>query len=117
MSSGRIWVSGCPDNIIIPTGAGSNVLGCDLAFRELLAAGEIDRLPRLFVAQPVNCAPIDAAFRAGADGQVETEFAPTIAEGTAIKDAAPNEGLAGGDPSIPWRNDRHSRGGHSRGGA
>ncbi len=74
-----------PDNIIIPTGAGSNVLGCDLAFRELLAAGEIDRLPRLFVAQPVNCAPIDAAFRAGADGQVETEFAPTIAEGTAIK--------------------------------
>ncbi len=74
-----------PDNIIIPTGAGSNVLGCDLAFRELLAAGEIDRLPRLFVAQPANCAPIDAAFRAGAEGQVETEFAPTIAEGTAIK--------------------------------
>ena len=74
-----------PDNIIIPTGAGSNVLGCDLAFRELMAAGEIDRLPRLFVAQPANCAPIDAAFRAGADGPVETTFAPTIAEGTAIK--------------------------------
>ncbi len=74
-----------PDNIIIPTGAGSNVLGCDLAFRELMAAGEIDRLPRLFVAQPANCAPIDAAHRAGADGQVETAFAPTIAEGTAIK--------------------------------
>ena len=74
-----------PDNIIIPTGAGSNVLGCDLAFRELLAAGEIDRLPRLFVAQPANCAPIDAAFRAGADGHVQTSFAPTIAEGTAIK--------------------------------
>jgi threonine synthase len=74
-----------PDNIIIPTGAGSNVLGCDMAFRELQAAGEIDRLPRLFVAQPANCAPIDAAFRAGADTHVETEFAPTIAEGTAIK--------------------------------
>jgi threonine synthase len=74
-----------PDNIIIPTGAGSNVLGCDLAFRELLAVGEIDRLPRLFVAQPANCAPIDAAFRAGADSQVETDFAPTVAEGTAIK--------------------------------
>ena len=74
-----------PDNIIIPTGAGSNVLGCDLAFRELLAAGEIDRLPRLFVAQPANCAPIDAAFRAGAGHYVEPDFAPTIAEGTAIK--------------------------------
>jgi threonine synthase len=74
-----------PDNIIIPTGAGSNVLGCDLAFRELLAAGEVDRLPRLFVGQPANCAPIDAAFRAGADAWIETEFAPTIAEGTAIK--------------------------------
>jgi len=74
-----------PDNIIIPTGAGSNVLGCDLAFRELRAAGEIDRLPRLFVAQPANCAPIDAAFRAGARDHVETDFAPTIAEGTAIK--------------------------------
>jgi threonine synthase len=74
-----------PDNIIIPTGAGSNVLGCDLAFRELMAAGEIDRLPRLFVAQPANCAPIDAARRAGAEGWVETDFAPTIAEGTAIK--------------------------------
>jgi threonine synthase len=74
-----------PDNIIIPTGAGSNVLGCDLAFRELLAAGEIDRLPRLFVAQPANCAPIDLAFRVGAVDHVETGFAPTIAEGTAIK--------------------------------
>ena len=74
-----------PDNIIIPTGAGSNVLGCDLAFRELLAVGEIGRLPRLFVAQPANCAPIDAAHRAGAEDQVETDFAATIAEGTAIK--------------------------------
>lgn len=74
-----------PDNIIIPTGAGSNVLGCDLAFRELLAAGEIDRLPRLFAAQPANCAPIDAAFRAGAEDHAACEFAPTIAEGTAIK--------------------------------
>ena len=74
-----------PDNIIIPTGAGSNVLGCDLAFRELLAAGEIDRLPRLFVAQPANCAPIHSAFSVGAVDHAETGFAPTIAEGTTIK--------------------------------
>jgi len=75
----------CPDNVIIPTGAGSNVLGCDLAFRELLAIGEIDHLPRLYVAQPANCAPVDAAFKAGAEDHVQCYFAPTIAEGTAIK--------------------------------
>ena len=74
-----------PDNVIIPTGAGSNVLGCDLAFRELVAAGEIARLPRLYVAQPANCAPVDAAFRAGAQDHIQCDFAPTIAEGTAIK--------------------------------
>ncbi|HTJ56064.1 MAG TPA: pyridoxal-phosphate dependent enzyme [Devosiaceae bacterium] len=74
-----------PDNIIIPTGAGSNVLGCDIGFSELLSAGQIDRLPRLFSAQPANCAPIDASFRANADGLVPVEIKPTIAEGTAIK--------------------------------
>lgn len=28
-----------PDNVIIPTGAGSNILGCDLGFSELLRSG------------------------------------------------------------------------------
>ncbi len=74
-----------PDNIIIPTGAGSNVLGCDLAFRELMRVGEIDRLPRLFCAQPANCAPIHAHFQARPGDVVAPQFAPTIAEGTAIK--------------------------------
>ncbi len=73
-----------PDNIIIPTGAGSNVLGCDIGFSELLAAGQIDRLPRLFAVQPVNCSPIHAAFTAGTDEYVPVEIHPTIAEGTAI---------------------------------
>ena len=54
-----------PDNIIIPTGAGSNVMGCDRAFTELLRAGQIERLPRLFVAQPANCAPIHTSFPGG----------------------------------------------------
>lgn len=74
-----------PDNIIIPTGAGSNVLGCDLAFRELLRAGGIDRLPRLFCAQPANCAPIHAHYQAGRAAVDSLRFAPTIAEGTAIR--------------------------------
>ena len=73
-----------PDNIITPCGAGSNVLGCEIGFSELLRAGEIDAMPRIFAAQPANCGPIAAAFVAGSDVPVDTEIAPTIAEGTAI---------------------------------
>ena len=51
-----------PDNIIMPCGAGSNVLGCEIGFSELLRAGEIEAMPRIFAAQPANCGPIAAAF-------------------------------------------------------
>lgn len=74
-----------PDNIIIPAGAGSNLLGCHIAFKELIASGEISKLPRLFISQPENCAPVHASFQAGADDLVEVDYAPTVAEGTAIK--------------------------------
>jgi threonine synthase len=73
-----------PDNVIVPCGAGSNVLGCGIGFSELLRGGEIDTLPRIFAAQPANCAPIAAAFLAGETSQVEVAMAATIAEGTAI---------------------------------
>ncbi|GAB3035258.1 pyridoxal-phosphate dependent enzyme [Parafrigoribacterium mesophilum] len=77
-----------PDNVVIPAGAGSLVLGCDLGFTELLAAGQIDALPRLLVAQPSNCAPLVRAFERGDDAVGTGAEAPTwsltIAEGTAI---------------------------------
>jgi threonine synthase len=73
-----------PDNVITPCGAGSNVLGCGIGFSELLRAGEIEAMPRIFAAQPANCGPIAAAFIAGGDVPVATEIRPTIAEGTAI---------------------------------
>jgi threonine synthase len=73
-----------PDNIITPCGAGSNVLGCEIGFSELLRAGEIDTMPRIFAAQPANCGPIAAAFIAGSDTPVACRILPTIAEGTAI---------------------------------
>lgn len=69
-----------PDNVIVPCGAGSNVLGCGIGFAELLRAEEISRLPRIFAAQPANCAPIARAFL----GEPEVPAQPTIAEGTAI---------------------------------
>lgn len=74
-----------PDNVIIPTGAGSNVLGCHMAFQELLAAGEISRMPRIFVTQPENCCPIHAALHPAWRGGAPLEVHPTVAEGTAIR--------------------------------
>jgi threonine synthase len=73
-----------PDNVIVPCGAGSNVLGCEIGFSELFRSGQIDVMPRIFAAQPANCGPIAAAFLAGSDTAVETDIKPTIAEGTAI---------------------------------
>jgi len=72
-----------PDNVIVPCGAGSNVLGCEIGFSELLRAGAIEKMPRIFAAQPRNCGPIAAAFLADDEAAV-TEILPTIAEGTAI---------------------------------
>ena len=74
-----------PDNVIMPVGAGSSLLGCAFGFRELLKAGQIAKLPRLFVAQPLNCSPIDASFKAGVDTPVPRDVQKTIAEGTAIR--------------------------------
>ena len=63
------------------TGAGSNVLGCQIGFSELLRAGQIERMPRIFAAQPANCGPIAAAFLAArawstAAGEVTLSAAP-----------------------------------------
>jgi threonine synthase len=69
-----------PDNVVIPCGAGSNVLGCWIGFSELLRGGAIARMPRLFAVQPEHCGPIARAFL----GLPDAPPRPTIAEGTAI---------------------------------
>ncbi len=74
-----------PDNIVIPASAGSNLLSIYLAFKELINSGETRHLPKLFVSQPANCAPLHTAFQASAKEHVPTKFETTIAEGTAIK--------------------------------
>lgn len=71
-----------PDNIVLPVGSGSSVLGCALGFAELRRRGEIERVPRLFAVQPTACRPIDAAFRSEAASAPR----PTIAEGAAVAD-------------------------------
>lgn len=72
-----------PDNIVIPVGYGSNLLGCRIGFDELKRRGEIDRVPRLFAAQPANVGALVRAFEAGSDAPIEFTPQPTIAEGVA----------------------------------
>ncbi len=74
-----------PDAIVVPVGAGSLLLGLYFGFRELLDSGQIGRMPKLFAAQPLHCAPVAASFAAGAPGPVAIEVKPTVAEGTAIR--------------------------------
>ena len=70
-----------PDNIVIPVSEGSSLLGCYIAFKELIRSGEIDRMPRLFASQPENCAALHHALQ----GTRQKHFLPTVAEGTAVK--------------------------------
>lgn len=72
-----------PDNIVMPLGYGSNVLGCQRGFDELLRNGEIKHSPRLFGIQAANCAPLFGAFQNGMDAIANTEIRPTVAEGVA----------------------------------
>ena len=72
-----------PDNVVVPLGYGSNVMGCEHGFRELLANAEIERMPRIFAVQAANCAPYYNAFMAGGDRLVATDIRPTVAEGIA----------------------------------
>jgi threonine synthase len=72
-----------PDNILVPTGYGSNILGLDRGFDELARRGEIAARPHLFAVQAENCAAFAAAWAAGATGYVAFEPRPTVADGIA----------------------------------
>ena len=73
-----------PDNILVPTGYGSNILGLDRGFDELEQHGEITTRPRLFAVQAANCAAFAAAWAAGGDQFVPFVMAPTVADGIAV---------------------------------
>jgi threonine synthase len=76
-----------PDNILVPTGYGSNILGLDRGFDELDRRGEIARRPRLFAVQAENCAAFAAAWAAGGEGYVP--FAPGITAADGIATVKP----------------------------
>ncbi len=78
-----------PRTVVVPVGNGTLLLGCALAFGELVAAGLAERAPTLVAVQAAACAPVAAAFESGSVPAVAST-APTVAEGIAI--AAPPRG-------------------------
>lgn len=73
-----------PEAIVVPAGSGSLILGAWSAFRMLAEGGEIERMPRLFAAQPAACAPLAHAIDAGLEAPERFAQQSTLAEGASI---------------------------------
>lgn len=69
-----------PSTVLVPVGNGTLLLGCYLAFSELVDAGLADRLPVLVGVQAAGCAPLATAWGGRDEGR-----AATVAEGIAIE--------------------------------
>ena len=75
-----------PENVVAVAGNGSTILGLYYGFKDLLRNGEIDRMPRLFVAQAEKCNPI---YRMYKGLELKDKYSSTVAEGIAL--ARPNK--------------------------
>ncbi|MEE2752884.1 MAG: pyridoxal-phosphate dependent enzyme [Candidatus Latescibacterota bacterium] len=76
-----------PDEVLIPTGNGTLLIGAHIGFSELLAAGLIDGMPRLIGVQAENCCPLFQMWNQNLDQPPIGGNVLTQAEGIAI--AAP----------------------------
>lgn len=72
-----------PDAVVVPCGYGSNVLGLWIGFNELLAHGQISRMPRIYAVQAAASAPFHAVWESGGDQWVPIKPTPTMADGIA----------------------------------
>jgi threonine synthase len=79
-----------PDNLVLPVGQGTLLLGAYRGFKDLLTAGLIERPPCLFAIQAEPCAPLYEAYKRGLDAAFPIEKSPTVAEG--ISTARPVRG-------------------------
>jgi threonine synthase len=82
----ELWeqLADLPDALILPVGNGTLLLGAARGFRELHAAGLIDRQPALIAVQSERCPPLARAWAADATEPAEIEAGETAAEGIAI---------------------------------
>ena len=69
-----------PENLFLPVGNGTLLIGCEIALKELFEAGVIKKLPKIFIVQSENCAP----FLGATSEPVAIKAKPTLAEGIAI---------------------------------
>lgn len=72
-----------PDVVVVPCGYGSNVLGLWLGFNELLARGQVARIPRIYAVQAAASAPFAAVWASGGDQWQPITPQPTMADGIA----------------------------------
>ena len=73
-----------PDTVVLPAGNGTLLLGAAIGFGELLAAGIVDRRPRIVAVQAAACAPLYEAFTHKLKALPPVQAQPTLAEGIAI---------------------------------
>jgi threonine synthase len=73
-----------PEGIILPAGNGTLLLGAWIGFKDLLHAGLIDQVPKIFAVQSENCAPLYQAFSQHQTNISKIQTSPTLAEGIAI---------------------------------
>jgi len=76
-----------PTSVVAPVGHGGLLLGLYRGFGELLAAGLIERRPRIFGVQAQPCAPLARAWERGTNDVEPVEEGETVAGGVRI--AAP----------------------------
>lgn len=77
-----------PDAIVYPTGGGTGLIAMWKAFDEMQALGWIGvERPRMIAVQAIGCAPIVAAFRAGAGAAMPVANPETVASGLRVPSA------------------------------
>jgi threonine synthase len=81
-----------PENVVLPVGHGTLLLGLQRGFKVLKAAGWIERLPKLIGVQALACAPLWAVQTYGPQGLGWVAEGETVAEG--IRVARPVRGDA-----------------------
>lgn len=93
-----------PDAVVHPTSHGETVVGLQQGFSLAVDAGLADAVPRLYAAQPADCAPIATAAADGAAQPTPVDHPDTIvgplevpdpAAGTAAVDAIDTSGGSG----------------------
>ena len=71
-----------PDAVLVPVGDGPTLSAMSKGFRELVACGVADRLPRIIGVQAEGCQPIKKAWETGEPAQAVRPT--TIADGIAV---------------------------------